>query len=198
VMAATLANGGHNPVTGVQVVGEETARHVLSVMAMCGMYDGAGEWMLRVGLPAKSGVAGGLLAVSPGQFGIGVFSPPLDAQGNTVSGVRACELLSERFGLHLLHDPAAEARSAKVDLRTPAPRSRRRRSRRERAVLEAAGGSISLLRLRGDIDFAAAELVLRKSVERGGAPLELDLSGVTRLHPVAQRLLDAVTPPDPR
>ena len=86
------------------MVGEETAQHVLSVMAMCGMYDSAGAWMLRVGLPAKSGVSGGVLAVSPGQFGIGLFSPPLDARGNSVRGVLACERLAERFGLHLLHE----------------------------------------------------------------------------------------------
>jgi glutaminase len=155
-------------------VREDTAQHVLSVMSMCGMYDFAGEWMLRVGLPAKSGVSGGLLAVSPGQFGIGLFSPPLDARGNSVRGVLACERLADRFGLHLLHDATSGARAAKV----------------------LQDGDV--IRLRGDIDFAAAELVLRKSVERGGAPLTLDLSGVTRLHPVAQRLLDALTPPGPR
>jgi len=174
MMAATLANAGRHPVSGAHVVREDTAQHVLSMMAMCGMYDAAGAWMLRVGLPAKSGVSGGVMAVSPGQFGIGLFSPLLDAAGNSVRGVLACERLADRFGLHLLHDATSGARAAKV--------------------LE--DGEV--IRLRGDIDFAAAELVLRKSVERGGAPLELDLSGVTRLHPVAQRLLDAVTPPDPR
>jgi glutaminase len=143
---------------------------VLSVMAMCGMYDSAGAWMLRVGLPAKSGVSGGVLAVSPGQFGIGLFSPPLDARGNSVRGVLACERLAGRFGLHLLHDATAGARAAKV--------------------LD--DGDV--LRLRGDIDFAAAELVLRKSRERGGAPLTLDVTGVTRMHPVAERLLEAVSP----
>jgi glutaminase len=173
VMAATLANAGRDPVSGEHVVGEETAQHVLSVMAMCGMYDSAGAWMLRVGLPAKSGVSGGVIAVSPGEFGIGVFSPPLDAGGNSVRGVLACERLAQRFGLHLLHDPTSGARAAKV----------------------LTDGDV--IRLRGDIDFSAAELVLRKSRERRGAPLELDFSGVTRVHPVAQRLLDAISP-DPR
>jgi glutaminase len=168
VMAATLANAGRDPVSGERVVGEDTAQHVLSVMAMCGMYDSAGAWMLHVGLPAKSGVSGGVLAVSPGQFGIGLFSPRLDATGNSVRGVLACERLAERFGLHLLHDATAGARAAKVLL----------------------DGDV--LRLRGDIDFAAADLVLRLSRERDGAPLALDLSGVTRLHPVAQLLLEAI------
>jgi glutaminase len=168
MMAATLANAGRHPVSGARVVREDTAQHVLSMMAMCGMYDAAGAWMLRVGLPAKSGVSGGVLAVSPGQFGIGLFSPPLDGRGNSVRGVLACERLASRFGLHLLHDPTSGARAAKV----------------------LQDGEI--LRLRGDIDFAAAELVLRISRERGGAELAIDLSGVTRLHPVAQQLLDAI------
>src|SRR3954447_22223453 len=143
VMAATLANAGRDPVSGAAVVSEETAQHVLSVMAMCGMYDSAGAWMLRVGLPAKSGVSGGGLAGSPGQFGIGLFSPPLDSRGNSVRGVLACERLAGRFGLHLLHDATAGARAAKV--------------------IEHDG----VIELRGDIDFASAELVLRKSLQAG-------------------------------
>ena len=78
VMAATLANNGVNPVTGETVMHEDVARTTLAVMAMCGMYNSSGEWMVRVGLPAKSGVGGGIVAVKPGQFGVGVFSPRLD------------------------------------------------------------------------------------------------------------------------
>jgi glutaminase len=104
-MAATLATGGVNPVSGERVVAPDVARHVQSVMATCGMYDYSGRWMLRVGLPAKSGVAGGLLAVNPGRFGVGAFSPRLDAQGNTVRGVAALKRLVADLGLHPLHDP---------------------------------------------------------------------------------------------
>jgi len=188
VMAATLAHGGRNPLTEQQVVKEETARHVLSVMAMCGMYDAAGSWMVKVGLPAKSGVSGGLLAVSPGQFGIGLFSPPLDARGNTVAGVQACALLSTRLGLHLLHDPAAEARSAKVQTTVPAPRSKRRRPRAERVLPQTVG----LVALRGDMDFAAAELALRTTQALDVDWLVLDLRAITRLHTVAEALLKAL------
>ena len=78
VMAATLANNGVNPISGETVMHEDVARTTLAVMAMCGMYDDSGEWMVRVGLPAKSGVGGGIVAVKPGQFGVGVFSPRLD------------------------------------------------------------------------------------------------------------------------
>jgi glutaminase len=101
VMAATLGNGGVNPLTGERAMAARYVRDVLSVMHTCGMYDFAGEWAYRVGLPAKSGVGGGILAVVPGQAGIGVFSPLLDERGNSVRGIRACADLSERFGLHI-------------------------------------------------------------------------------------------------
>ncbi|MEE8493963.1 MAG: glutaminase A, partial [Nitrospirales bacterium] len=78
VMGATLANGGVNPLSGVRALDARHVENVLSVMTSCGMYDYAGEWIYRVGMPAKSGVAGGILAVLPGQLGIGVYSPPLD------------------------------------------------------------------------------------------------------------------------
>src|SRR4029078_3503742 len=83
VMAATLANRGVNPITGKQAIRGEYVESVLSVMGRCGMYDFAGEWIYRVGMPAKSGVAGGIIAVLPGQLGIGIFSPPLDDHGNS-------------------------------------------------------------------------------------------------------------------
>jgi len=88
-MAATLANGGVNPRTGDDVLERSVAEQVLTVMATCGMYDFSGEWLFRVGLPAKSGVSGGIVAVSPSQFGIGLYSPRLDGRGNSVRGVAA-------------------------------------------------------------------------------------------------------------
>lgn len=100
-MAATLANGGVHPVTGERALEARYVRDVLSVMYTCGMYDFAGEWAYRVGLPAKSGVGGGILAVVPGVAGIGVFSPLLDERGNSVRGIKVCEELSEHFGLHV-------------------------------------------------------------------------------------------------
>ncbi|MDQ2677398.1 MAG: glutaminase A, partial [Actinomycetota bacterium] len=105
-MAATLANGGVNPLTGEQVASGATVRSVLSVMATCGMYDGAGEWLYEIGLPAKSGVAGGIIAVQPGQFGIAVFSPRLDRHGNSARGVQVCEDLSTELDLHVVQSGA--------------------------------------------------------------------------------------------
>lgn len=101
VMAATLANYGVNPLTAERAVAGRYIRDILSVMHTCGMYNFAGEWTYRVGLPAKSGVCGGIIAIVPNQIGIAVFSPPLDARGNSVRGVKVCEDLSEQLGLHL-------------------------------------------------------------------------------------------------
>ncbi|WLD11776.1 glutaminase A [Planctellipticum variicoloris] len=100
VMGATLANGGVNPLTQQRAISAPNVKYLLSIMLTCGMYDFAGEWAFRVGIPAKSGVGGGIVAVIPGVLGIGVYSPKLDAKGNSVRGVKACMELSERFGLH--------------------------------------------------------------------------------------------------
>jgi glutaminase len=89
VMAATLANGGTNPVTKKKIVSPPTVMHTLAVMATAGLYDDSGIWFFQAGLPAKSGVGGGLLAVCPGKFGIAVVSPPLDAAGNSVKAQKA-------------------------------------------------------------------------------------------------------------
>ena len=100
VMGASLANGGVNPITKQTCLKPENVKYLLSIMLTCGMYDFAGEWAFRVGLPAKSGVGGGIVAVVPGVAGIGLFSPKLDAKGNSVRGVAACRELSNLFGLH--------------------------------------------------------------------------------------------------
>ena len=97
-MAATLANGGKNPVTGKQVMNADDVPEVLAVMATAGLYDDTGKWLYATGLPAKSGVGGGILAVSPGKFGIAVISPPLDAAGNSVKAQRAIEYVSNKLG----------------------------------------------------------------------------------------------------
>lgn len=99
-MGATLAHLGTNPATGEEVFGPDAVRDTLSVMFTCGMYNGAGDWACRVGLPAKSGVGGGVLAVVNRQLGIGVFSPRLDAAGNPVRGLLCCIDLAEELGLH--------------------------------------------------------------------------------------------------
>ena len=100
MMAATLANMGSNPVSGEMVFDFRYVKDVLTVMFTCGLYDHAGEWALRVGLPAKSGVGGGILAVVNRQLGIAVYSPRLDGKGNSVRGLLACKDLANELGLH--------------------------------------------------------------------------------------------------
>lgn len=100
-MAAAIAHRGVHPLTGESVVEPRYIRDILSVMYTCGMYNFAGEWAYRVGIPAKSGVSGGILAVVPNQAGIAVFSPLLDEHGNSVRGLRVFEDLSREYGLHL-------------------------------------------------------------------------------------------------
>jgi glutaminase len=104
-MAATLANGGVNPRTGERALPRTYVRDVIGVMFTCGMYDAAGQWANDVGIPAKSGVSGGIMASIPNQVGLGVFSPGLDMHGNSVRGINVVRELSERFGLHIFADP---------------------------------------------------------------------------------------------
>jgi glutaminase len=109
VMAATLSNGGVNPITGERALPLRHVREVLSVMHTCGMYDAAGQWAFDIGVPAKSGVSGGIMAVVPGKGGIAVFSPGLDAYGNSVRGIGVCREISERLGLHVFATEAEDA-----------------------------------------------------------------------------------------
>ena len=101
VMGATIADGGVNPITGERVVSAGVARDTLAVLASCGMYEHSGEWLFEIGLPAKSGVSGGIVAIAPGKGALATFSPPLDSAGNSVRGQRACAYLSRALGLNL-------------------------------------------------------------------------------------------------
>nr|WP_223169357.1 glutaminase A [Microbacterium sp. MF43] len=169
VMAATLAFGGVNPVTGERVVGERVARDVLSIMSSCGMYDFSGEWLLRVGLPAKSGVSGGLLAVAPSQFGVAAFSPRLDAHGNSVRAVAMVEAASERFGMHLL-EPHESVASPGL-------------------TVHGEGGA-RVVRLGGELGYAGAERIVAvlRDLAAGmppDEPLTIDARALGRTHPGA-------------
>ena len=139
VMAATLANAGVNPTTGEQVIPRHVVAPVLTVMSTCGMYDYAGEWLYRVGMPAKSGVSGAISAVLPGQMGLAAHSPRLDPRGNSVRGVAACEQLSSRLGLHLLLPTERSRPNVRRTYRGDLVRSKRTRPAADRALLEAEG-----------------------------------------------------------
>mgnify|MGYP006265764285 CR=1 FL=1 len=159
-MAATLARGGINPQTGRRVADAKVVQRTLSVMTTCGMYNGAGDWVSAVGMPAKSGVGGGILAVLPGQLGIGVYSPLLDGRGNSVRGVLVCRALSDRLGLHFLN----VSRESRATIR---------------AVYDAAPG-VRVYEMHGDLMFAGAERVLR-SADRDSTEFSVGILDVTRV-----------------
>lgn len=160
VMAATLANAGVNPITGKQAIRGEYVESILSVMGSCGMYDYAGEWLYRVGMPAKSGVAGGVVAVLPGQLGIGVFSPPLDIRGNSVRGLAVCDDISRSFDLHLFNTPKVTKSVIRLKFTAAQVNSNRIRSREEAQILKDQGGRIQVLQLQGNLFFSTAEVVV--------------------------------------
>ena len=109
-MAATLADGGVNPVTGEHVVDAATCRHTLAVMTTAGLYETSGDWLYDVGLPGKSGIGGGIVTVAPGKGGLGTFSPLLDEAGNSVRGQLAARFLSRALGLDLFASEPTAAR----------------------------------------------------------------------------------------
>jgi glutaminase len=196
VMAATLAAGGVNPVTGRRAVPPEVIGPVLSVMSTCGMYDASGTWLVRVGLPAKSGVSGGVLAVLPGQFGLGTWSPRLDRQGNSVRGVRACEELSSDLGLHLFTPTGPAASPIRRWTTGLVTRSVAPRSADDRALLDEHGRRIQVVELQGPLHDLAAETVAHRLLEAlvaDDAPpwfVVLDVRHLGAVHPQARTVLE--------
>jgi glutaminase len=190
-MAATLANAGVNPLTGIRALGESEVESALSVMGSCGMYDYTGEWTFTVGLPAKSGVSGGILAVLPGHLGIGVYSPALDSHGNSVRGIAVCRELSRNFGLHIFRVPRANRSVIHRTYTADAVPSNRGRSLPEKEKLQAEGRRIHVYELQGDLSFGTVEIVVR-DVLQNVASLDfviLDLARVTSLNAIAGELL---------
>lgn len=191
VMAATLANRGVNPLTGRTALRGEYVESVLSVMETCGMYNSAGDWVYRVGMPAKSGVAGGILAVLPGQLGIGVFSPPLDPCGNSTRGVRVCQDLSRHLDLHLLNRPAIGQLTLRRQLSGMEFSSSRLRTPVEQEALARLGHRLRLFQLQGNLTFSTTEVVAREVLRTTPAPthLILDLRRVLSINECAAHLL---------
>jgi len=191
LMAATLANHGRNPLTREQAIAPEYVDNILSVMSSCGMYDFSGEWLYRIGLPAKSGVGGGILAVLPGQLGIGVFSPPLDAQGNSARGIKVCADLSHELALHLFAAGAAPQPALRLAYDGSQVTSCRRRSSRQQQTLRARGHRIRVLELQGELIFSTFEPVVRMALKQ--APycqyLVLNFRNVVGIDTVAAKLV---------
>lgn len=174
MMAATLANRGVNPLTGEKVIREPVTRQVLTVMATCGMYDAAGDWATQVGIPAKSGVAGGLIGALPGQIGISTFSPRLDPHGNSVRGVSLFERFSSDMGMHVMEVPPTALAVV-----------------RSNHVVDEGPNAIRVLQLQGGIRFAGAERIVREVVATAAneSRVALDLTMVYSVDSVSRRML---------
>lgn len=176
MMAATLANHGRQPVDHRQVIDESAVRQVLSVMLTCGMYDSAGDWVSTVGIPAKSGVGGGIIGALPGQIGIAAYSPRLDAHGNSLRGVEIFERLSDQAGLHIMAGRSELSVLRELETRT----------------LDN-GREVTVVDVQGYLHFAATEYLVRSLVEPETplptTDLVVDLHDVAGTDAVARRLL---------
>lgn len=186
VMAATLAHNGTNPLTDESVISPEVGGRVLSVMSTCGMYDDSGHWMTRVGLPAKSGVGGGIIAVLPGQMGLAVYSPPLDEHGNSIRGVETCKRLATDLQLHFAHATTAARSSVRgIQPITETPTLLRRNDAAQQ-VLEAHGGRALVIELQGDLMFAGVDAALRAIQDACSDETEIAVIDLRRVNDVAE------------
>ncbi|KAM3424163.1 hypothetical protein BST61_g11294 [Cercospora zeina] len=152
LMAATLGNAGYHPITGERIFPHASVRQVLSVMTTCGMYDAAGDWVSNVGIPAKSGVAGGILGALPGQVGLAAFSPKLDSKGNSVRGVSICEQLSHDMGFHMMDVSQIARSTVATSIAT---------LKTAEAHDEDCPRRIAIFHMRGAVRFAGAEILTR-------------------------------------
>ena len=192
MIAATLAHNGLNPLDQVQVLDTQNVRRVLSVMASCGMYDASGAWLYDVGMPAKSGVGGGVMAVLPGQFGLAVFSPRLDERGNSVRGIGVIKAFSEEFQLHLFHGERGLPGAIRAAYSGAVLGSRTERNESETRLLEAHGDSTRIFELKGRLSFGSIELLIREIgllACEGLSVTVLDLQRVTAIDDAATVLL---------
>ena len=191
VMAATLACQGRNPITNVVGLDAMCNTDVLAVMGSCGMYDYTGQWLYNVGMPAKSGVGGGVMAVVPGRLGIAVYSPPLDTYGNSCRGIAVCEELSKRLELHLFDQPNRAGTVIRSSTNGQKRYSRRWRSKVDLDLLKEHGEKIKVLQVQGVLDFAAVEELLAhlEGSTTNESFVVLDLAQVLALPKVSIRLL---------
>lgn len=195
MMGACLANNGVNPKTGATALDPQYVEKVTSVMSTCGMYDFSGNWAFDVGLPAKSGVGGGIMAVLPGQFGLGVFSPRLDSRGNSTRGIKVCTAVSKDFGLHMFKVARGLSSSViRVAYDATTVNSRRLRGVEETDVLAKHGQSIQVYELQGELTFGSTDSVVRTvSQHLETLPyLILDFKRVTDIDVASAKLLQRI------
>lgn len=190
VMAATLACQGHNPFTGARPLTPEITVRMLALMATCGTYDFAGQWLYDVGMPAKSGVGGGVLAVVPGRLGIATYSPPLDELGNSVRGIAVCNELSDSLGLSLFNQYPQTSSTIRRSYKGSQRQSRRWRATNQARLLQERRDAIRIVHTQGVLDFAAIERLLSelREIMSDAWILVLDVAHVTELPEESERL----------
>jgi glutaminase len=190
VMAATLANRGINPLTEEQVMTPYAIARTLSVMTSSGMYDYAGEWIYRIGIPAKSGVGGGILAALPARLGLGSYTPRLDKHGNSVRGIKVCEALSSHYDLHMLNRSDDARHSIIADYNIGKNPSRRVRRAQEQEVLAKHFQEVRVIELVGTLSLSNVDYISRRL---GGGPrpqfVIFDLRRVTATTRAGARLV---------
>ncbi|MGV3633922.1 MAG: glutaminase A [Pseudorhodoplanes sp.] len=189
VMGATLSNGGVNPVTGEHVISPLAIARTLSIMTSAGMYDYAGEWTYRVGMPAKSGVGGGIVAALPSQMGLGTYSPLLDEHGNSARGLRLYEAMSAHFDLHVLNR-ANDVRTCIVADYDVGRLQRRGRQPHEQRLLDHHTSAIRIMELTGTLAFSNVDYIARRLLAHDtGMFTVLDLRRVPLITTAATKML---------
>ncbi|MBC61214.1 MAG: glutaminase A [Zetaproteobacteria bacterium] len=166
LMGATLANNGVNPVTQERAINSDYIKYIFSVMTTCGMYDFSGNWLYHIGLPAKSGVGGGILAILPGELSVAIFSPPLDERGNSSKGIKVLKRISSYYNLNINNVTPLQTNSfirASLDLENLT--SSKQRSENEKEIIRKHGKKALVLIIQGSLGFSGYEMITRKVLE---------------------------------
>ncbi len=194
IMAATLANNGVNPITGDKIISPYVVARTLSVMTSSGMYDYAGQWLYKVGMPAKSGVGGGIIASLPATLGLGTYSPRLDGYGNSIRGIGVCERISSYFNLHVLSRKDDVEACILADYDIAGISSRRSRRPPEIKILQDHHDEVRIIELVGALTFSTMDYVSRKIISNSDNVkyIILDIRRVPGISLAAEKLLGFV------
>jgi len=194
IMAATLANCGINPVTQDRIISPDVVARTLSVMTSSGMYDYAGQWLYNIGMPAKSGVGGGIIASLPASLGLGTYSPRLDSYGNSVRGIHVCERISSYLNLHVLSQKNDVKTCILADYDISGISSRRNRLSSEAKLLQEHHGEVRIIELVGALTFSTLDYVSRKLTNnsKNVKYIILDIRRVPEITSAAESLLNSL------
>lgn len=194
IMSATLANNGVNPITGDQIISPYVVARTFSVMTSSGMYDYAGQWLYKVGMPAKSGVGGGIIASLPATLGLGTYSPRLDSYGNSVRGIRVCESISSYLNLHVFSRKNDVRACVLADYDISGISSRRIRMPKEIKILQDYHNEVRILELVGPLTFSTMDYISRTIISNSDKIkyIILDIRRVPGISLAAEMILSSI------